>query len=161
MRIVRHVALGSAVAVMLVPAVFGQQQRPGANSDLLTEVRGLRADLNRASTASLQTQVVAARLTIHDVRMTVLSQQLTGVRQQRAENRMALAAFADQMKLVQQDPTNQMLAPLRNTLEQVQRRDAVLDTQEADLTRQIADEQDRLTELSGRLTEIEGSLPPR
>jgi chromosome segregation ATPase len=161
MRILRHLALVSVAAVVLASVVWGQQQqRPATLDDLVAEVRGLRAEIKRAATDSIRTQLLTARLTSHEVRISTLGQQLENVRQQLAESRLTLAPFADQLK-VAQESNSQILAPLRNTLEQVQSRDKVLRAQETELTRLIESEEDRWVDFNARLDEIERALGPR
>ena len=159
MRILRHLALVSVAAVVLASVVWGQQQqqRPATLDDLVAEVRALRAEIKRAASDSMRTQLLTARLASHEVRMSTLGQQLADVRQQLAESRLTLAPFADQLK-VAQETNSPILAPLRNTLEQVQSRDKVLRAQETELTRLIESEEDRSVDFSARLDEIERSL---
>ena len=161
MRTVRRLALIFIAAVVLRPIVLGQaQQKPATLDDLVAEVRGIRADIERASSDSLRTQLLTARLASHEVRISALGQQLADVRQQLAQNRLTLAPFADQLKQAQ-DTNSPILAPLRNTLEQVESRDRVLRAQETELTRLIESEENRWEAFNSRLDEIERSLPPR
>jgi chromosome segregation ATPase len=161
MRILRLVVLLFVSAIVLASVVAGQQQqRPATLDDLTAEVRGLRADIKRASSDSLRTQLLTARLASYEVRISTLGQQLADVRQQLAQNRLTLAPFADQLKQAQ-ETNSQILAPLRNTLEQVASRDRVLRGQETELTRLIESEENRWEVFNSRLDEIERSLPPR
>src|SRR4029450_2122281 len=141
MRILRWLVLLFVAAIVLASVVAGQQQqRPGTRDELAAECRGLRADIKRASSDSLRTQLLTARLTSNEVRISTLGQQLAAVRQQFAQNRWPLAPFADQLKQAQ-ETNSQILAPLRNTLEQVESRDRVLRAQETELTRLIESEE--------------------
>jgi len=161
MRIFGRLALVMVAAIVLRPIVLGQaQQKPATLEDLVAEVRGLRADVKQASSDSLRAQLLTARLTSHEVRISTLGQQLADVRQQLAQSRLTLAPFADQLKQAQ-ETNSQILAPLRNTLEQVEKRDRVLHAQEAELTRLIEGEESRWEAFDSRVDEIERSLPPR
>jgi hypothetical protein len=161
MRILRYLAPVSVATVVLAPVVWGQQQqKPASLDDLVAEVRGLRAEIKRSAADSIRTQLLTARLTSHEVRISTLGQQLADVRQQLAESRLTLAPFADQLKMAQ-ETNSQILAPLRNTLEQVQSRDKVLRAQETELTRLIESEEDRWEDSNARLDEIERSLISR
>jgi chromosome segregation ATPase len=161
MTILRTAVLLFVGAIVLASVVTGQQQQgPATLDDLTAEVRGLRADINRASSDSLRTQLLTARLSSLEVRISTLGQQLADVRQQLAQNRLTLAPFADQLKQAQ-ETNSQILAPLRNTLEQVERRDRVLRAQETELTRLIESEENRWEAFNSRLAEIERSLSPR
>jgi len=158
MRYLRPLALTSLAVLTITTLVSGQQQaKPGTIDDLLTELRGLRADFAKAKTDSIRTQLLTSRVVLQELRISTMSQQLSGVQQQMAENRLTLAPFADQLKQAQ-DSNSQIFAPIRNTLEQVENRDRVLQAQESELTRQITTEQDRWRDLAARLDEMERSL---
>jgi hypothetical protein len=59
----------------------GQAQRsPATLDDLLTEIRGLRADLSQQSSASFRTQLLVARLTLQEQRINALAGQLNETR---------------------------------------------------------------------------------
>jgi septal ring factor EnvC (AmiA/AmiB activator) len=160
MRILRPIVLAGVVAVVLASLVSGQQEKPGTLDDLLTEVRGLRAEIRDAASASMRAQLVTARLTQQEARVSTLAQQLASVRQQLSDNRLTLAPFSEQLKQAQ-ETNSQILAPLRNTLEQLQKRDRELRAQEAELARAIASEESRWTDFNSRLDEIERSVTGR
>src|SRR5262245_17793368 len=165
MRILRLVVLLFVAAIVLAAVVAGQQQqqqqqRPATLDDLTAEVRGLRAEIKRAASDSLRTQLLTARLASYEVRISTLGQQLADVRQQLAQNRLTLTPFTEQLKQAQ-ETNSQILAPLRNTMEQVESRDRILRAQETELTRLIESEENRWEVFSSRLDDIERSLPPR
>jgi hypothetical protein len=69
----RGMAVGTCLAVLVVAVASGQAQRsPATLDDLLTEIRGLRADLSQQSGASLRTQLLVARLTFRNSGSTLL-----------------------------------------------------------------------------------------
>ena len=62
----------------------------------------MRAEINRAGAASMQTQLVTARLRLQESRVVSLAQQFSSVRQQMAQMQLALALYATQMKQAQE-----------------------------------------------------------
>ena len=60
---------------------MGGQSIPGF-ADLLAEVRGLRADLNQAAGASMRAQLLVARLSLQEQRITTLGKELTELQAQ-------------------------------------------------------------------------------
>jgi chromosome segregation ATPase len=159
MRLLRHVILACVLAIVVDSMVSGQQQqRPATQDDLLAEIRGLRADLNRIAQNTVRVQLVTARLTVQEGRLSTLSQQLNSVRQQLAQSQLTLAPFTLQLKQAQES-NSEVLAPLRKTIEEVQKRDRELRVQEAELDRLITSEENRWMDFNSRLEEIERTLP--
>jgi chromosome segregation ATPase len=156
----RHALAGLGAAVAVAGVVSAQAQRsPATLDDLLDEIRGMRAEINRAASASARTQLLTARLMLQELRLGTAAQQLANVRQQLAESRLRLAPSTDQIKPAL-DTNSQILAPLRYTLEQEQRRNRELREEEAELTRVISSEERRWTDFHSRLDELERSLSP-
>jgi uncharacterized protein (DUF1499 family) len=163
MRVMQPVVLAAMLAVVVTSIVAGQQQqRPATTDDLLTEIRALRADVNQASENSIRAQLAIARVTLQEGRVSTLTQQLNNVRQQLAQSQLTLAPFTLQLKQAQES-NSEILAPLRNTVEQVQKRDRELRAQEAELGRLVASEEARLADVNARLSQIElaASAPRR
>src|SRR4051812_17878929 len=112
MRLRRHVILAGVLAIVVGSAVSGQQpQRPATQDDLVAEIRGLRADLNRIAQETVRVQLVTARLTVQEGRLSTLSQQLNDVRQQLAQSQLTLAPFTLQLKQAQES-NSEILAPI-------------------------------------------------
>jgi uncharacterized protein (DUF1499 family) len=163
MRVMQPVVLAAMLAVVVTSIVAGQQQqRTATTDDLLTEIRALRADVNQASENSIRAQLAIARVTLQEGRVSTLTQQLNNVRQQLAQSQLTLAPFTLQLKQAQES-NSEILAPLRNTVEQVQKRDRELRAQEAELGRLVASEEARLADVNARLSQIElaASAPRR
>lgn len=160
MAILRNIVLVGAAVIGLGTYLAGQPQRPGTIDDLLTEVRALRGDLKQAAAVGLRAQLVSARLTLQEARLTSLTQQLAAVRQQMADNQFRLAPFAEQLQQAQ-TTNSQILAPLRNIMDQVTRRDQELRSQESELARLIASEESRWSDFNARLDEMERALAAR
>jgi hypothetical protein len=124
---------------------------------LLTEVRALRAELRQAASTSMQAQLMTARLRSQEARVITLAQQLSNVRQQIADTQLALAPFAAQMRQAP-DVNSEVFAPIRNTIDQLQKRDSELRSQETAISQLLAGEESRWTEFNTRLNELEQAL---
>jgi len=154
----RPVVLGAMLAASVTSIVTGQQQpRPATTDDLLTEIRALRADIIQASENAIRVQLATVRVTLQEGRVSTLTQQLNNVRQQLAQSQLTLAPFTLQLKQAQES-NSEILAPLRNTIEQVQKRDRELRAQEAEIDRLLTSEAARLADLNSRLSQIEQAL---
>ena len=161
MHVLQSFTFACVLATVIAPIVSGQQQqRPATLDDLLAEIRGLRADTNHAAEATTRTQLVTARLTLHEGRISIMAQQLANVRQRLWESQLMLAPYAGQVKQAQ-ETNSEILAPLRNLLEQVQKRDRELRAEEDELVRLIASEESRSMDFNSQLEEIERSLTKR
>lgn len=160
MRLLQSATLAALLAAAVSTVLLGQpSQRPATNDDLLAEIRGLRADMKRSAETTLRAQLLIARMALQEGRVSSLAQQLASVRQQLSESQLTLAPFAAQLKQAQ-ETNSQILTPLRNTLEQVQRRERELRAQEIELSRLIAAEEARWLDLQSGLEEVERSLAP-
>jgi hypothetical protein len=151
--------IGICTLVVLTLAT-GQSraQRPQATlDDLLAEIRAMRVDVNRAASTSLRTQLVTTRVMMQELRANTAAQQLASVRQQLAESQLRLAPSTDQIKPAL-ETNSQILAPLRYTIQQEQRRNRELRELEAELARVIGSEERRASELNSRLEELERLL---
>ena len=154
----RGMAVGTCLAVMVVGVASGQGQRsPATLDDLLTEIRGMRGDINRAASVSVRAELLTARVTLQELRLGTAAQQLANVRQQLAESRLRLAPSTEQIKPAM-ETTSQILAPLRYTVQQEQQRNRVLQNEEAALMRVIQGEESRWTEFNSRLDDLERAL---
>jgi hypothetical protein len=154
----RIISSAVLISFVVIGVVSGQAQRsPASVDDLLTEIQALRADINRASSASVRAQLVTARVTVQELRVSTAAQQLANVRQQLAESRIRLAPSTDQIKPAQES-NSQILAPLRYTVQQEQRRSRDLLNEEAELMRMLDGEELRWAEFNARLDDLERSL---
>jgi chromosome segregation ATPase len=159
MRLLHPAVLACVLAAVSASIISGQQQqRPTTPDDLVAEVRALRADMNHAAENFMRAQLVTARLALQEGRLSTLSQQLNNVRQQLAQSQLTLAPFTLQLKQAQES-NSEILAPLRNTVEQVQKRDQELRAQEAELIRLIASEESRWSDFNSLLDQLERALP--
>src|SRR5262245_50803779 len=91
MRVLQPAVLASVLAIVVTSIVAGQQQQRAATTDdLLAEIRGLRTDMNHAAENTIRTQLVTARLTLQEGRLSALALQLNNVRQQLAQSQLTL-----------------------------------------------------------------------
>jgi hypothetical protein len=158
MQAARLAILAPVLAILVASIVSGQpQQRPATQDDLLTEMRLLRADVNRAAQNTVRAHLAAARLTLQEARVSTLVQRRDSIHQQIVEGRLTLAPFTLQLKQAQ-DTNSEILAPLRTTMDLVLKREHELQAQDAEIDRLLATEQDRWMNLSSRLDEIEREL---
>jgi len=145
----------------------------GSSDELLAEVRGLRAELNQAASASIRTQLLVARLQLQEQRINVVAGQLTEVRrlitnQEAGQIRPSteLKHFEDVSRdvnlLPEQQKENEMrLAHVKAQLAESQREVQQLQVQEAELSNQLAAEQGRWMDFNSRLDELERQLQRR
>src|SRR5205809_543445 len=79
----RRFSLGAGVGAVLVligAVVSGQAQRsPATLDDLLVEIRGLRADLSQTAAATMRVQMLTARLSLQEQRITAVANQRADV----------------------------------------------------------------------------------
>jgi len=166
----RLVILASVVIVGAV-ALSGQAQRgPATLDDLVAEIRGLRADLKAASGTTTRVQLLTARLSLQEQRITVLANQRADVTARLAVATRLRADSERQMQTFEEtEGRNASLGISRAELEAnanvfkrmfAQNRDAEqqLRSQELDLSAQIAAEQNRWQDFNSRLDELERSL---
>jgi hypothetical protein len=161
--------LGLAAALS---AQSGQSGQPAGFADLLAEVKALRADVNQAASASLRAQLLVARLSLQEQRITALGRQLIDVQAQLVAAMRERTEIESQVKRFNEAAADGSLpADERKAVEshirdlkasqlpQRQLAEQQLRTQESELAGVIASEQNRWTEFNARLDELERSLP--
>jgi hypothetical protein len=152
---VRQTMVVILLSTLVVGIMSGQAQRsPATLDDLVTEVRSMRAEINRAASASVRAQLLTARMTLQELRLSTAAQQLASVRQQLAESRIRMAPSTDQIKPAL-ETNSQILAPLRYTVQQEQRRNQELRDAEAQLMRLIEADESRWSDFNARLGDLE------
>ena len=152
-----------AVSVAMIAVVSGQGARASqtptdTTTDLLAEVRGLRAELNQAAGASMRMQLLVARLALQEGRINTLGNQLTNVRQQLANAQMALVPFMEQVKQAK-ETGKEIDGFFKPLLEMMQKTERELRNQEAELAGLVSTEQGRWDDFNARVDELERSLP--
>ncbi len=164
--------VGLAVAGAVSPA-SGQSQQAASSSmdELLSEVRGLRAELRQAADASLRGQLLVARLQLQEQRILTAGRQLSEVQDKLAATEQARVPLAQQLKQFE-DPQHPVppeqraemgpiMGMLKAQLEQHEKAAEEQRAREAALQRILADEQARWTDFNERLDELERALPAR
>jgi len=179
-----NVRLLSAIATTCVLAgaagiVFGQEPRaadagaPTLNA-LLTEVRGIRAELNQAASVSLRAQLLVARLQLQEQRINVVSAQLAEARRlvlpqeaKETEKAMEVKRFegfaANPISFAPEERQGiaERIPQLKEELAQIRGHLLRLRAQETEFADLLASEQTRWVEFNSRLDELERSLPVR
>jgi predicted nucleic acid-binding Zn-ribbon protein len=171
-RIVVPAGVVLAGAVILSAQAAPQNPRSPADP-LLEEVRGLRADVNRAASVSVRAQLLVARLQLQDQRVSVTFGQLSEVRRQMTNIESGIAPANSEMQQLEQylrEPTllepqrraaEDHIARLKDQLDQIQQQLQNLRAQEGDLAAQLAAEQGRWAEFNSRLDDLERQLGGR
>jgi hypothetical protein len=170
----RRLAIATLFTVGVATALSAQssQAQPASRSemaDLLTEVRELRADLNRAASTSIRMQVLVARVSLQEQRITSLGRQLSDVQSQlgiaikeRVEAESQMRIFLPEVAADIPNEVRKEMAGMEKvfkaTLAQRVAREQELRGREAELTGFISNEQGRWTDFNSRLDELERSL---
>jgi hypothetical protein len=152
----------------LAAVLSGQGTTPedGTMKALVTEIRALRADLNRVAGASIRAELLVGRLQLQEARTVTLSRQLDDVQVELGKVARERASFAEGLKELE-DGTNTDIPPaersrherqLRMMLKALEPREQQLRQQAASLSGVIGDEQARWTDFSSRLDELERAL---
>ena len=146
-----------------------QRQTPATLDDLLSEVKGLRADIGQSSAATIKTQLLVARLQVEEQRINGIAKQIADVEQQLAPIRQSIAMMTPDLKRLDDarrsannDPDlSDRIEQIKTGLDTHQRRERELAGQEANLAQQYALEQSRWSEFNDRLDALERSLTTR
>ena len=171
LRTVSAISLIVLGVVVVLSAQSGSSTATSTNSELLAEVRGLRADLVKAAHDSGRIQLLSARLSIEGQRLNGLSQQLIVVRDDLAKvtsDRMDVEARLGQIdtsltRAAPIDPQKDAYdfrSELANRLSGLRARESQLRAHESDVSTLLAGEERRWLDFNSRLDDLERSLPP-
>jgi DNA repair exonuclease SbcCD ATPase subunit len=166
----------SAIGLILLGVVAvlsgqsGSNAAPSASSELLAEVRGLRADLVKAAHVTGRIQLLSARLSIEEQRLNGLSQQLMEVRDDLARvtsDRMDVEARVGQIdtslsRAVPIDPLKDaydLRSELINRLSGLRARESELRAHESEVSTLLTNEERLRLDFNSRLDDLERSLP--
>jgi hypothetical protein len=137
-----------------------------SSSELLTEVRSLRADLQQVASVGVHAQILIARLSSQEHLLKAVSDQLAEVRQSREDAEHYVATFDDIPKRVEEmlrtmprEQVDQYERHMRAEQVRVRQRAANLRQQESDLLNQLTNEQSRWVDLNAQLEELVRQLP--
>jgi hypothetical protein len=164
MHVRRTLAFGGIFAVALVAVLMAQTATapPPRNQmdELLAEVRAIRADLDRAAAASTRGQLLGMRLQLQEQRITALARQLSDVQERLRGNNQARAALAPFVKMLEnsekeQSPEAKAGNPIRAQLVAMDKMDAELRAEEANLIGQLQTEQSRWLGFNAQIEDLE------
>ena len=143
---------------------------PSTMDSLLSEVRGLRADVHQAAGASIRTQLLVARLSLQEQRITGIVKQLTDVQTQRAAIEGPTAQFDQRYNQLveairsgstppdQRHQVEQQIESMKLARADMRQRLQRLVSQESAFASQLTTEQSRWTEFNDRLDQIERDI---
>lgn len=172
-RLLPVVGIVAASLMGVVAVATGQSARstPSAGNssldELLTEVRGLRAEFNQAAGTSIRAQLFVSRLQLQEQRVNTMARQLADVQsriatlqQSGSDLRRRLAATKEgQNQLPPEDRSDDQVQALKQQIEQGQMRELELRAQESAALGSLSAEQSRWTDFNARLDALERSLP--
>ena len=174
--IVGRLAVVIVLTLGIVTVVSAQTNTPpsapgGPMEELLAEVRSLRAEVRRAADTSIRAQLLVARLQLQEQRINSLTRQLAETQRQLSDNERARSAMAGPLAMFTKDENQQsaaeregydvVLGPLKAQLQQLERSDRVLQSQQTQLTNLIAEEQSRWTIFNAMLDELSKPIETR
>jgi hypothetical protein len=167
-----YLALG--VLAVSFGVAFAAQSRtgPATLDDLLSEIRGLRADLATSSNATLRTQMLVARIQIQEQRVNTTFRQLTDVQNEMAGVKQMVALNEGQLKQAEHElettvGNDRVAAELAfadvqrrigPVLAQFRQRAQELTTRQDELLNQFSTDQVRWNDFNDRLDALERSL---
>jgi hypothetical protein len=166
----RGIAIGSCLGLLLVAAVSAQPQRsPATLDDLLTELRGLRTDLNASAGTATRAQVIVGRLQVQEQRIASVTRELVEVQdqvraamQQRERTSGMVAAMKQRMEsgavVLDRVSYSRDIAEVESRLLRERQREDDLRYRENELLNMLVTEQGRWIEFSSRLDELERAL---
>jgi hypothetical protein len=163
----------AAVGVAAAPSSQGGSSKSDQSSpdELLSEVRGLRADLQQMATISVRAQLLVGRLQLQEQRINVLAAQVNDVRRlidikQSGQVPLTLelkrseeASRSGSVGSEEQKHLEDVVPRLKAQLGQMQKEEQQLHLQETELSNQLATEQGRWIDFNSRLDELERQLP--
>src|SRR5262245_2820672 len=169
------IALSAAVmAVLFAVDTLGQSQQatPDVANQMLIELKGLRADINRFTAIGARTQVMSVRLQLQEQRLARVSAELSSIRTQRETFETGLEANSKAIEetenAIRASKNAAEAAVHERLLADLKGQSPVMETQvqlfrgrEEEATRQLAYEQGAWNDLSNRLDELERQLTVR
>lgn len=165
------------VALLAAPSMASAQSSappaPDVLRELLVEVRGLRAAMERAATVGARIQLLVARVQMQEQRITELSRRAVAVREELSRIEAGIAQHSAMMKQFEpsgasartnpdeQRDIERMIEMQKQQITIAERRRQELLSEEALLAQQIGADQSRWSDVNNQLDELERSLTPR
>jgi hypothetical protein len=155
--------------VICAAAVHAQQGGPiDPIRELLVEVRGLRAAMERSATMGARVQLLVARIQLQEQRIAELSRRVTSVRaelRQSEQEALQLTGMAkmfedgsDKMPESERGNMNHQLVMMKSQLATLEKRRLELSQEELFVTQQLSEEQGRWSSINEQLDQLERSL---
>jgi predicted nucleic acid-binding Zn-ribbon protein len=168
----QSILAAAVVAGAAVPLIAQSGASPDALGAILVELRGLRVAVERAASSTPQVQLLAARLSVQNERLTRASgaadavhQELAGLEGMQAQFTAQIADIEDKLSRETQPIAVTELKmrqrALKEQLDGFAAGETRLRAREADLANVLAVEQTQWTELNRRLDELERELAVR
>jgi chromosome segregation ATPase len=167
----RYVIAFTAVVLVGAVAVSGRAQRqPASLDDVVSELRALRADLQRTGGTTARMQLLTARLSAQEQRIGILSSQRANITPRLIEATRQREELESQVKRLEDMNTRHipsevapadlegMLQNFKNTLAHFRDAERQLRTQDDQLAAEIANQQTRWLDFNGRLDALERDL---
>ena len=164
------IALATVVLVGAVALSGRGQRQPASLDDVVSELRALRGDLQRASGATARMQLLTARLTAQEQRIGILASQRANITPRLIEATRQRAELESQVKRLEEMSTRHIPSEVppadlegtlqysKNTLAHFRDAERQLRTQDDHLAAEIASEQNRWLDFNGRLDALERDL---
>lgn len=144
---------------------------PDVLRELLVEVRGLRAAMERAATVGARIQLLVARVQMQEERIAELSRRAIAVREEISRIDLQIAQVTGMLKQFERssargNPEEQreiesMIEMQKQQVAATEKRRQELVAEETLLAQQIAADQGRWSDVNSQLDELERSLTPR
>jgi hypothetical protein len=133
---------------------------PDSTSDVVREVRALRADIHEMAATSLRAQLLLARLQVEEQRIAGLARELNETQAQVRALESVRNPFVTQMltNLTEHPPDNgepNLFAGMKAQLEKIENGDPVLNERQARLSHLLSEEQARWTTYNTQLEALE------
>jgi len=173
---IRAIRVATLVALLAAPTLAPAQTTappaaPDVLRELLVEVRGLRAAMERAATVGARIQLLVARVQMQEQRIAELSRRAVTVREELGKLDAQIAQFSGILKQFEgtsgrMPPEEQramegMLEMQKQQISFAEKRRQDLLGEEALLAQQITADQGRWSDVNSQLDELERSLTPR
>jgi chromosome segregation ATPase len=164
--------LGAAAMAVVVSAQAGGTRSQDGIDQLLAEVRAMRAELSQMARASMRMQMLLARLSLQDQRITALTRQAAGLQDQLAsttQEQAGLAGHLEQMISATQNaaiPESQRreaeleISGIQSRVLKLQQEEQRLQNELGRVSALLADEQARWNDFNTQLDKLEQSLQP-
>jgi chromosome segregation ATPase len=162
---------GLLVAGGVLACAIGLSAQQGPPIDpireLLVEVRGLRAAMERAATVGARVQLLVARIQLQEQRIAELSRRVTSLRSELRSAEQEAAQIGGMSKMLEEDNRlppearehlGNQLVMMKSQLATIEKRRLDLSQEEAFVTQQLAEEQGRWTAINEQLDQLERSL---